>query len=137
MEITDYVMVNPGDNAEFACTVKANPINEDTIKWTREGFDMEARTVATKVDDVMFLTVKNVSSEDSGTFDCVANNGIGQELKNTTFLLVRGESDYFRICRAFHDIKEEEKRKFPNDFFLPKCTRCNLFLKFRRAVMQC
>ena len=84
-------MVNPGDNAEFACFVNANPIVEDTIKWTREGFDMEARTVSTNVSNAMYLTVKNVSSEDSGTFDCVANNGIGEEVKNTTFLLVRGK----------------------------------------------
>ena len=98
-------MVNPGANAEFACFVNANPIAEDTIKWTRDGFDMETRTVSTNISNAVYLTVKNVSSEDSGIFDCVANNGIGEEVKNSTFLLVRGEESVWNLAR-FSDIRE-------------------------------
>ena len=43
MDITDSVTASPGDNAEFFCMVDANPMTADTIKWTRDGFDMESR----------------------------------------------------------------------------------------------
>ena len=45
MDITDSVTVSPGENAEFFCVVDANPMDADTIKWTRSGFDMESRDV--------------------------------------------------------------------------------------------
>jgi hypothetical protein len=83
--------VSPGENAELACFVDANPIKEDSIKWTRSGFDMDVRTISTNVSNAVYLLIKNVSAVDSGAFDCVANNGIGNEVKNSSFLLVRGE----------------------------------------------
>ena len=43
MDITDSVTASPGDNAEFFCMVDANPMTAETIKWTRDGFDMESR----------------------------------------------------------------------------------------------
>ncbi len=89
-DITDYVMAAAGDNAEFSCFVDANPIKEDSIKWERSGFDMAARTISTNVSNAMYLLVKNVSAADSGLFDCVVNNGIGSEVKNSSYLLVRG-----------------------------------------------
>ena len=86
-----FELVRPGDNAEFFCTVDANPINADTVKWTRDGFDFDARSVLTfsNVTNSVYLVVKNVTGEDSGEFFCTANNGIGTEVKNSTFLLVR------------------------------------------------
>ena len=50
-------------------------------------------TVTTNVSESesVYLLVRNVSGADSGAFECVANNGVGQEAKNTSFLLVRGE----------------------------------------------
>ncbi|XP_059087472.1 nephrin-like isoform X2 [Tigriopus californicus] len=87
-EITDAVVVKPGDNAEFSCFVDANPIKDDTIQWKREDFDM-TRVTTTNISNIVYLTVKNVTDKDSGKFDCVANNGIGAEVKNSSFLLVR------------------------------------------------
>ena len=43
IDITDSVTASVGDNAEFSCMVDANPMTADTIKWTRDGFDMESR----------------------------------------------------------------------------------------------
>lgn len=113
-ETTDYVMVRPGANAEFFCVVDANPVGPDHVKWVRDGFDMAAKAVTTfsnvsrslylvserhlvllgPLSDgaISFQVVKNVSAADSGEFTCVANNNIGQEVKNTSFLLVRCES---------------------------------------------
>ena len=95
-EITDYKMVNPGQNAEMKCVVDANPIKIDTVKWTgHEGFDMEGRTKWTNVSGTSFyLTVVNVTEKDAGKFTCEVNNGIGEAVSNTTFLLVRRKYSY-------------------------------------------
>ncbi len=82
--------MNPGENAELVCEVDANPITVDTVKWIREGFDMDARALLTNVSSSrFFLTVINVTEADAGQFTCQVNNGIGDLVSNTTFLLVR------------------------------------------------
>ena len=74
----------------MSCVVDANPIKAETVQWIREGFDFEARARLTNVSDTsFFLTVINVTESDAGKFTCQVNNGIGQTVINTTFLLVR------------------------------------------------
>ena len=86
-------MVNPGENAHMKCVVDANPITG--VKWTREGFDMEGRAKLTNVSSSsFFLTVVNVTEKDAGKFSCQVNNGIGEAVSNTTFLLVRRKYFY-------------------------------------------
>ncbi len=87
-------MVRPGENAEFYCAVDANPMGADRVKWERsDGFDMEARTETTysEVSRSLYLVVKNATEGDSGEFVCVADNGIGGEVRNSSYLLVRSE----------------------------------------------
>ena len=94
--ITNYVMVNPGENAHMKCVVDANPIKIDTVKWTRDGFDMEGRAKLTNVSNSsFFLTVINVTEKDAGKFTCEVNNGIGEAVSNTTFLLVRRKCNFY------------------------------------------
>lgn len=90
-------MAESGDNAEFVCSVDANPIKADTIKWVRAGGDgneapagLESRMITANVSNALYLTVRNVTAKDSGAFECVANNGVGKEVRNKTYLLVRG-----------------------------------------------
>ena len=81
------------------------------IKWERQGYDLQSRTVSTmgapkillkrpksvntletpqENVGVVLLTVLNATAEDSGEFWCVANNGIGgQSARNVSYLLVR------------------------------------------------
>lgn len=86
------------------CAVDANPlVTKTTIKWTRVGdpdYPMETKTkttegVANVASDsnvgVVMLTVLNATASDSGAFACVADNGVGQAVKNYTYLLVRRE----------------------------------------------
>ena len=90
--LTNYITVNPGENAELVCSVDANPLNADTVKWKREGFDFDAKARLTNVSNTNFyLTVINVTEEDAGMFTCEVNNGIGETISNSTFLLVRRE----------------------------------------------
>ena len=87
-------MVNPGQNAELICEVDANPITADTVKWTRDGFDFDGRTKMTASGNKFYLNVINVTEADEGKFSCKVNNGIGDEVTNTTFLLVRRKYIY-------------------------------------------
>ncbi len=87
--MTSHVLVSAGENAELSCVVDANPIKVDSVKWTREEFSMETRTTTWNASNVFYLVVHNVSAKDAGQFTCVVNNGIGKEVKNTSFLLVR------------------------------------------------
>ena len=88
-------MVRPGDNAEFACVADANPLTSSQISWKRDGFDMASRTVSTfsNRSKALYLYIKDVKAEDSGSFACVVNNGVGDEVQNVTFLLVRSKFD--------------------------------------------
>ena len=58
-------------------------------------------TVSSNDSNSLYLMVESVSADDSGAFECVANNGVGQEAKNTSFLLVRGK--YSTYCLMVND----------------------------------
>ena len=90
IESTDYITIDKGQNAELMCKIDANPINTDTVKFTREGFDFESRTKVTTISGRNFyLTVYNVTEADAGKFTCEVNNGVGETVSNSSFLLVR------------------------------------------------
>ena len=91
-EVTGHIMVNPNQTAQLVCTVDANPIKEDTIKWVREGYDMTGRVKTMLDGNTLYLTIVNATEADAGEFECVVNNGIGGgDVKNTSFLVVKRE----------------------------------------------
>ena len=102
-------MVGQGEDALLECQVDASPLTHHTIRWERNGYDMASKTKTTtglpstttgsdSEEDggdsnvgVVLLTVLNVTAADSGSFDCVAENGVGGSVavRNQTYLLVR------------------------------------------------
>lgn len=90
-------MVSPGENAEFSCSADANPLDESHIKWKRDGFDFGSRATITFSNQTRssYLYVRDVKADESGIFTCVVNNGIGMEVQNVTFLLVRSKLHQF------------------------------------------
>ena len=40
MEVTRRVLVSEGETARLGCTVDSFPRTQDTVKWSREGFDI-------------------------------------------------------------------------------------------------
>ena len=49
--------------------------------------------VKTKLDgNTLYLTITEATEADAGVFECVVNNGIGNEVRNATFLVVKRES---------------------------------------------
>jgi hypothetical protein len=82
-------MVNEGSDAELECRAAGNPLTMATVSWRRAGFDMEGRTTQTLGVGVAYLTVKEITRNDTGAFECVANNGIGEESIEKTWLIVK------------------------------------------------
>lgn len=87
--VTETVIVDAGSNAQLECDVDAKPFNDDSVSWRRPGFDMSRTRQMIKEDMRSVFTVYNVSREDSGPFDCVAHNGIGEEAVKTANLIVK------------------------------------------------
>lgn len=85
-------MVNEGGDADLECRATGNPLTTTTVSWRRAGFDMEERTVQTTGIGVAYLSVKSITRNDTGSFECVANNGIGAESIERTWLLVKCKS---------------------------------------------
>ena len=50
---------------------------------------MDSRTEQSYDVGVAFLTVKAVNRADTGAFECVASNGIGEETVEKTWLVVK------------------------------------------------
>ena len=101
-DISSSLLVGQGETANLECAVDANPLTLDTLSWRgRPGYDLEGKTKTAmgSIDPSkphrrsIMLTILNATAEDSGRFWCVADNGVGgQEVKNSTYLLVRRKS---------------------------------------------
>ncbi|KAJ8316232.1 hypothetical protein KUTeg_006246 [Tegillarca granosa] len=74
--ITSPVAEDEKGTAVFECVASANPRTNNMIVWTRPNFDM-SKTKQTYEDGKSILTVHELKREDSGTFTCTADNGIG------------------------------------------------------------
>ncbi|XP_076332290.1 nephrin-like isoform X2 [Tachypleus tridentatus] len=87
-KVTQVTMVEQNTNAYLECVAGANPITDSMIFWRRFDFDMN-RTKQYLEDGHSFLTIYNVSQEDSGAFECVADNGIGPKHLKKSYLVVK------------------------------------------------
>ena len=85
----DKVTVDEGGDALLECRATGNPLTTTTVHWRREGFNMETRTEQTSDVGVAYLTVKQVTRDDTGAFECVASNGIGQESVAKTWIIAK------------------------------------------------
>ncbi|XP_072155743.1 nephrin [Bemisia tabaci] len=86
--VSENIMVSPGEEAELWCKVDGNPLSMDNIVWRKSGFNKE-RSVEAFNNNTSFLTVRNISVQDMGAFECVANNGFGNDSSRAVFLVVK------------------------------------------------
>ena len=135
-------MVGQGEPAHLECAVDANPLNKNTIRWERKGYDMASKTKTTmgsptstmlstlnsnsvnslfedggqqKNIGVVLLTVLNATADDSGEFWCMASNGLGSTSRNASFLLVRRKS-YAYIYENVKCVLEVGSRSYKPSF---------------------
>lgn len=71
------VTKNEGENVTLSCNATGNP--EPTISWTKSGLPLTVKTRIRFSSDNKHLTIRIVNKEDSGMYQCVANNTLGKD----------------------------------------------------------
>ncbi|GBP60622.1 Nephrin [Eumeta japonica] len=87
-------ITNPNEDAVLSCTAIGNPLTADHIKWERRGYDIESKkTTFDPKNLTSYLQLDSVSKDDVGNFQCVVNNGIGDESRKDIMLIVKFKPD--------------------------------------------
>lgn len=89
IDITSRVLEDEGGTAFFECVADSNPVTPDMVTWTRSGYDMSAKTKQRSEGSKSYLTVYELVREDTGTFKCIADNGIGDPATRNAKLIVK------------------------------------------------
>lgn len=84
------IIAEPESNVRLHCNADGYPLTEDTIKWKRDDMNMKERTeILSSTSGKSILSIRNVSQDVSGTFTCVADNGIGSADSWKLILLIK------------------------------------------------
>ena len=83
------MLEDEGGTAFFECVADSNPVTPDMVTWTRTGYDMSAKTKQRSEGSKSYLTVYELVREDTGTFKCIADNGIGEPATRNAKLIVK------------------------------------------------
>lgn len=97
VSVPRYVIASPGESVELNCTVDGNPLREGHVSWRNKNFeDFDERTTKSFMNSTSYLVVRAARKKDVGPFDCVVNNGVGNETFKTVQLLVKCK--FVTIC---------------------------------------
>ncbi|XP_063232440.1 nephrin isoform X2 [Bacillus rossius redtenbacheri] len=89
-EAPEYVMINPGEDAQLFCVVDGNPLSERHVTWRNDKLSsMEERTAQTFHNRTSYLMIQKPTREDNGVFRCTVNNEIGNETSRDVQLIVK------------------------------------------------
>lgn len=93
--------MNPKEDATLSCTADGNPLADDTITWKRDDFpDFDARTsIMYDKNGTSNLRITQVTREDLGRFQCIANNGVGNSTIKYVMLIVKRTYIIFELYR--------------------------------------
>ena len=86
-EISSEQTFREGDNLQLTCKASGKP--EPNITWTKEKTGNQGKTGLLQEGKV--LTIKKISRNDSGTFNCTAYNGFGEADSRTVHVNVTCE----------------------------------------------
>ena len=86
-EIRGEQTVHEGSNLQLTCEASGKP--EPNITWTKEKTGNQGNTGLLQEGKV--LTIKEISRNDSGTFNCAAYNGFGEADSQTVHVNVTCE----------------------------------------------
>ncbi|NXD29731.1 MDGA2 protein, partial [Spelaeornis formosus] len=82
--VDDPIVVNPGEAITLVCvTTGGEPA--PSLTWVRSAGVLPEKTVLNGGT----LTIPAITSEDSGTYSCIANNNVGNPAKKSTNIIVR------------------------------------------------
>ncbi|XP_070131101.1 MAM domain-containing glycosylphosphatidylinositol anchor protein 2 isoform X2 [Equus caballus] len=82
--VDDPIVVNPGEAITLVCvTTGGEPV--PSLTWVRSFGTLPEKTVLNGGT----LTIPAITSEDAGTYSCIANNNVGNPAKKSTNIVVR------------------------------------------------
>nr|XP_020860419.1 MAM domain-containing glycosylphosphatidylinositol anchor protein 2 isoform X1 [Phascolarctos cinereus] len=82
--VDDPIVVNPGEAITLVCvTTGGEPT--PTLTWVRSIGTLPEKTVLNGGT----LTIPAITSDDAGTYSCIANNNVGNPAKKSTNIIVR------------------------------------------------
>ncbi|KAI4540435.1 hypothetical protein MG293_009476, partial [Ovis ammon polii] len=82
--VDDPIVVNPGEAITLVCvTTGGEPA--PSLTWVRSFGTLPEKTVLNGGT----LTIPAITSEDAGTYSCIANNNVGNPAKKSTNIIVR------------------------------------------------
>ncbi|XP_036605605.1 MAM domain-containing glycosylphosphatidylinositol anchor protein 2-like [Trichosurus vulpecula] len=82
--VDDPIVVNPGEAITLVCvTTGGEPT--PTLTWVRSIGNLPEKTVLNGGT----LTIPAITSDDAGTYSCIANNNVGNPAKKSTNIIVR------------------------------------------------
>ncbi|KAM8783737.1 MAM domain-containing glycosylphosphatidylinositol anchor protein 2 isoform 2-T2 [Rhynchonycteris naso] len=82
--VDDPIVVNPGEAITLVCvTTGGQPT--PSLTWVRSFGTLPEKTVLNGGT----LTIPAITSEDAGTYSCIANNNVGNPAKKSTNIIVR------------------------------------------------
>ena len=100
-EITAHpqsVMKTEGENVTLSCNATGNPA--PTVSWTKDGSPISNNSRISLSGDNKQLTIRYVSRTDSGEYECVADNSLGNDTSNAATLDVKCKCDLSLVCRS-------------------------------------
>lgn len=89
LDITSRVLADEGGTAFFECVASAHPTTPNMVTWTRPDYNMSSKTKQRIEGTKAYLTVYELTREDTGNFKCIADNGIGEPATRTAKLVVK------------------------------------------------
>uniref|UniRef100_A0A914WZB5 Nephrin n=1 Tax=Plectus sambesii TaxID=2011161 RepID=A0A914WZB5_9BILA len=84
-KITSPVTVTLGERAILQCDAEGFPNKTGMIRWERDGVVLKSKEFANRA----VLEIAFASANNSGSYSCVVNNGIGKEDRAEALLMVR------------------------------------------------
>ncbi|XP_068144561.1 nephrin isoform X1 [Drosophila tropicalis] len=78
-----------GEQAVLACHIQARPLEASYVRWSREGYDLASRTVASFENGTAYLQIENVQRSDIGNFTCIVDNQRGPVAAHNVLLVVQ------------------------------------------------
>ncbi|XP_073965682.1 nephrin adhesion molecule sticks and stones isoform X2 [Choristoneura fumiferana] len=90
VSVSQNGIANPEEDATLSCTASGNPLTAEHIRWEREDYDLESKTITFDPKNfTSYLVIDKATKADVGNFQCVVNNGIGGETRQDVMLVVK------------------------------------------------
>ncbi|UYV83762.1 NPHS1 [Cordylochernes scorpioides] len=113
----DQVLAQPGNDVHLECLVTGNPLPQEAFHWRRENVDYSDRASASNLTEsgtLSYLSLYNVTTDESGVFECYVDNGIG-EASAFIWLIVEQTDDSNSICVAEKPIMMGKAGRFSQE----------------------